>query len=223
MKIARIFSLLLVLPLSAANFIDNPNFDDDTKGWSYPCMTIFCRWDGKIRELKPYKEHTRQGIISDQYAEIFKNNYFYVMNGVSNGVPLYFAVEIGTDSQSQVSFEIKLTELYKRTAKNGRSCDGNFNTADRNDMAVLTECRGMPASGLLAVKNLTVQGNDIWHWISSDYPAYTKKIDSEVQLSISVLGQANIFQINYAQVGTDPKALGGRGARKKNFNARDEL
>lgn len=68
---------------------------------------------------------------------------------------------------------------------------------------------------LLIKKNVRLKNQNIWSSISSDYPVYKKKGDSKLRLQISFpFSEPGLkFNLNYAQVGTDPKSLGGRGRR----------
>ena len=141
---------------------------------------------------------------------------------------LYFVVEVGTESEGLFNVEVILVENY-RFECGGKLCrDHHLDDWGRGYMAHLRNCREyceskLPYFAMLSKKNMDLRGKDLWHVVSSEYQGYKKYKDSDLILKISCFTQDISFQINFAQVGTDPKALGGRGARNKNFEKPDEL
>ena len=235
MKTATVVVLffVFVFSLSAANYIDNPNFDTGAKSWAAMRsdeMTSAIHEIVKDAEdpcVKRYQEHTRQGIIRDQYLVPQLKIASYVMKDVPEKLPLSFLVEVGLEGDNPLNVKVELVEVYKR--KSGRiSCDAVENDPQLFGISsfllvppALEDCRFQPREGLLSVKTLEFADSGVWHLIISDYPAYKKHEDSKLELRIERISENGILQINYAQVGSDPKALGGRGARKKNFNKKD--
>lgn len=232
----------------AGNFIDDPNFDFEGERWS-------SRGDGGFRSgdrntrlrrycqtskglcsipvFRKYREQVRNGFVQDQCLELppwssAENYIVYHFRDVPAEQPLYFVVEVGTESEGLFNVEVILVENY-RFECGGKLCrDHHLDDWGRGYMAHLRNCREyceskLPYFAMLSKKNMDLRGKDLWHVVSSEYQGYKKYKDSDLILKISCFTQDISFQINFAQVGTDPKALGGRGARNKNFEKPDEL
>ncbi|MEI6790524.1 MAG: hypothetical protein WCK42_05025 [Myxococcaceae bacterium] len=236
-----------------ANFIDDPNFDLPTDAHSISkshrpksidCLSMspiqetdltnpLCTWNflpnnmhGRIfvKSVK-YREHLRDVVIHDQYYEysygqeprsglrgyellgfnIIPGIFAYVMCKVPQDVQLYFLVEVGHKYDQTLLVEVILEEITNRMNPKGR----DYNAIHDNH--------------ILSKKRVEIHDQNSWTLIQSDYPAYKKHECSILLLKIIFPEKTNAVQLNYAQVGTDPKALGGRGARNKNFENMDEL
>lgn len=219
-----ISSLFFVLPLGAANYIDNPNFDSGKQGWSE------VSW-----QIQNYREHQRSGTVNDQYLLSAGPEFLsvsYHMNGVPEKLPLSFVVEVGLSEAGPVTVKVELVEVYTREryyrfAGVDYQC-GLWESSPHYRSShiygeIIEGCRSKPKENLLSAKTVELTGTDIWHVVASDYPAYKKYSDSALLLWVRRGTKVETFQLNYAQVGGDPKALGGRGPRKKNFNANGDL
>lgn len=246
---SAILNLLIIFPLGAANYIDNPNFDNGVDGWSNYRHGEPLSW-----YIVPYHEHTRDGVILDQYCRLLPTykgggvfdfegrrnrpgTFIYKMSSAPLDMPLHFVVEVGYSGQGPVLVQVFVDEVIEKENPRPPTPQG-------------WRYPPIKESQILSKKAKIIDGQTSWHSIISDYPGYKKQQDSAVFLRVffsrpssdSVPALENypytntpVFleskhhlsevevQLNYAQVGTDPKSLGGRGARKKNFNKRDEL
>ncbi len=204
--------LLLSSTINAANYVDNPNFDI-----TFPncpsCLKGLNGWHiSPFTTTVSYKERIPQGLLHSQYIEYsweHKNYggilyfgrtptagiFFYAMNGVPKDIPLYFAIEVGHAQDGPVRIEVELHEV----SGGGDGRGGRVETS------------------ILSRQTVEINNKESWLVIASDYPAYKKHENWPLLLVITFPYRSSKVQLNYAQVGTDPKALGGRGARKKNF------
>lgn len=181
----------------ANNYVDNPNFDLGKKGW----LTLadnFCLDWGHYEEQSEGHTILDRCLATQYWTEM---EFYYIMGNVPQNIPLYFYAELGFEGTS--AFEVTIS-LYETISK--ASNIENEHPFEKGS-----------GESLLVTKTIRMTNNDQWNVVSSDFPVYKKAVGTLLQLMIvfKPINNAGIFQINYAQVGTDPKSLGGRLLRPK--------
>jgi len=145
-------------------------------------------------ELITYDEEDRNRIFSEKY--VVAKNCYYELQNVPLDVALYYTVEVGfhdiekKDSQRQIRVEI--VEMW----------NGQFTSI----------------FSILTTTLVKLLDENSWHVINSVYPVYRKNENS----TLSFIVASEHFQeihLNYAQVGLDPMALGGRGPRPRQLDS----
>lgn len=144
-----------------------------------------------------YDEHTRNRIFRENYVS--SRFLTYDLNPPVD-VPLYYSIEVGYARETQEDDPLQIQMEIREDWDEGWKSVFN----------ILTQAL------------VTVTGEDQWHIINSVYPVYRKNVNSSMSLVLMSAGMTQIH-LNYAQVGTDPASLGGRGPRARPTPSRSEL
>ena len=126
------------------------------------------------------------------------------MGNVPSNIPLYFKTEVGFEGPGSPEVTITIFECSNPIL--------NY------------------LASLLTSKVVVISNSARWSEINSDYPVYKRTDNSYLIFEVTFrTNKAEYFQLNYAQVGTDPISLGGRGGRPKSkhtympIKSREEL
>ena len=127
---------------------------------------------------------------NDRFTNKPSEKVWYATKKVPIDIPLYFKIEAGFEGGDELDVIVSLYEA--------------------SDDVLMSQ------SELLTSKTVRISNSTKWYVITSDYPVYKTKESTYLKLVVAFSSEnAVYFQLNYAQVGSDPISLGGRGSREK--------